>query len=239
MTPPGGKIEETISESFGSETVLVPDDPAFAGMKLKDQVRYLIENGMLDIVGKLALKDKNVIKWLISFSYDKEDQLTWRAIESMGYVARELRGSHLNTLRETVRRLLWSMSDESGGIGWSSPELLGEIVRSDPEEFRDVIPILWSSREEASFKAGALWALARVACVRPDMVTFKADDLEELASDPNPGVRGYTALLTGATEPEGKAEILLKLSSDSGSLLFYSGGSLRETTVSELARKGC
>ena len=236
---PSEKIGETTSGNAGSETCIVTDDPAFAGMKLKEQVRYLIDKGLLSAVGKLAMKDKNVIKWLISFSYDKEDQMTWRAIESMGYVARDLRASHINILRETVRRLLWSMSDESGGIGWSAPEMLGEIIRSDPDEFIDIIPILWSNREEASFKVGALWALARVACVRPDMVIFIAGDLEELAVDPNPEVRGYTALLARATESEGKTEILKKLSADSGSLRFYSGGFLRETTVSELAQKGC
>jgi hypothetical protein len=153
----------------------------------------------------------------------------------MGYVARALRTTHLDVLRETVRRLLWSMSDESGGIGWSAPETLGEIVRSDPEEFRDIIPILWSNREEESFRPGAVWALARVAGVRPDMVAFSSDNLKELVSDPNPAVRGYAALLVRATTPEGKEDILRKLSGDFGILRVYSNGLLREKTVSELA----
>jgi hypothetical protein len=232
------KVTEKLVESSDSETGTVLAEPTFTAMKLKEQVRYLLEKGLLDVVGKLALKDKNVIKWLISFSYDKEDQITWRAIESMGYVAHDLRVTHLDILRETVRRLLWSMSDESGGIGWSAPEILGEIIRSDPEEFRDIIPILWSNREEESFRPGAVWALARVAGVRPDMVTFNTSDLRELAADPNPSVRGYAALLVGATATEGKDDILRKLSGDLGILLIYSDGSLLKTTVSELAQKG-
>ena len=232
------KVAEKLVDSPDSETGIVLAEPTFMAMKLKEQVRYLLEKGLLDVVGKLALKDKNVIKWLISFSYDKEDQITWRAIESMGYVANDLRATHLNILRETVRRLLWSMSDESGGIGWSAPEILGEIIRSDPEEFRDIIPILWSNREEESFRPGAIWALARVAGVRPDMVTFRTSDLRELAADPKPSVRGYTALLVGATAAEGKDDILRTLSGDLGILLVYSDGSLLETTVSELAQQG-
>jgi len=236
--PTDEKVKEKLVESPDSKNSTVLDEPAFTAMRLKEQVRYLLENGLLDVVGKLALKDKNVIKWLISFSYDKEDQITWRAIESMGHVAHDLRATQLNILRETVRRLLWSMSDESGGIGWSAPEILGEIIRSDPEEFRDIIPILWSNREEESFRPGVLWALARVAGVRPDMVTFSASDLRELASDPNPSVRGYAALLVGATMVGGKEDILRKLSGDLGALHVYSHGSLWETTVSELAQKG-
>jgi hypothetical protein len=233
--PTDEKVATESVESSDPKTDAVLDDPTFAGMKLKAQVRCLLEKGLLDVVGKLALKDKNVIKWLISFSYDKEDQMTWRAIEAMGYVARALRTTHLDVLRETVRRLLWSMSDESGGIGWSAPETLGEIVRSDPEEFRDIIPILWSNREEESFRPGAVWALARVAGVRPDMVAFSSDNLKELVSDPNPAVRGYAALLVRATTPEGKEDILRKLSGDFGILRVYSNGLLREKTVSELA----
>jgi len=238
IQPTDEKVAQRPIQSADSKTGTVLDDPTFRAMKLKEQVRHLLQKGLLDIVGKLALKDKNVIKWLISFSYDKEDQITWRAIESMGHVAIDLRATHLNILRETVRRLLWSMSDESGGIGWSAPEILGEIIRSDPEEFRDIIPILWSNREEESFRPGAVWALARVAGVRPDMVTVSTSDLMELAADPNPSVRGYAALLVGATAAEGKEDILRKLRGDFGILHVYSDGSLRETTVSELAQQG-
>jgi hypothetical protein len=237
--PTDKKVSEKTAVSADSETGTLPDDPTFKAMKLKEQVRYLLEKGLLDVVGKLAVKDKNVIKWLISFSYDKEDKITWRAIESMGHVAVDLRAAHLNILRETVRRLLWSMSDESGGIGWSAPEILGEIIRSDPEEFQDIIPILWSSREEESFRPGAVWAMVRVAGVRPDMVTFSTSDLRELASDVNPSVRGYAALLVGATAVDGKEDILRQLSDDLDILPVYSDGSLRKSTVSELAQKGC
>ena len=234
-----GDEEILHSESVEAETEAVINDPAIDGMRLKDKVRYFLGKGLLSAIGKLALKDKNVIKWLISFSYDKDDEMTWRAIEAMGYVACDLRSSHLSILRDTVRRLLWSMSDESGGIGWSAPEILGEITRSDPEEFRDLIPILWSNREEASFRPGAIRALGRVACVRPDMVTFNFADLKELAADPDPAVRGYTALLVGAIALEGKGEILEKFSGDSSTFRFYSGLVLREVAVSELAKRGC
>ena len=226
------KVENEVPER-GDEQ----EDPAVAGMKLKDQVRYFLENGRPEVVGKLALKDKNVIKWLTSFSYDKEDTLTWRAIDAMGHVARELRTTRLDVVRETVRKLLWSMSDESGGIGWSAPEILGEIIRSDPDEFGDIVPILWSNREEPSFRPGAVWAMVRVAGVRPDLIPAGSNELKDLANDPNATVRGYTALLAGELTFQGKEGILSKLAKDSSGLRIYSGGALIETTVAELARE--
>jgi len=232
-----GKTDECAQvENQGTETGGEPEDPAVAGMRLKDQVRYFLEKGRPEAVGKLALKDKNVIKWLTSFSYDKEDNLTWRAIEAMGYVARELKTTRLDVVRETVRKLLWSMSDESGGIGWSAREILGEIIRSDPDEFRDIVPILWSNREEPSFRPGAVWAMVRVAGVRPDLIPAVPDELKELANDPNPTVRGYTALLAGELTFQGKEAILSKLSQDLNELRIYSNSTLIATTVAELAQ---
>jgi len=71
-------------------------------------------------------------------------------------------------LRETCRKLLWSFTDESGGIGWSAPEMLGEIVSSDPKRFQDVIPLIAAAYEvdEDVFRAGVLYALSRVASMR-------------------------------------------------------------------------
>ncbi|HMK55516.1 MAG TPA: HEAT repeat domain-containing protein [Dissulfurispiraceae bacterium] len=232
-----GKGEKE-SEVGGAESDAgLPDDPAVAGMKLKDQVRYFLETKRPEAIGKLAVKDKNVIKWLISFSYDKEDVMTWRAIEAMGYVAKELGAARQDILRDTVRKLLWSMGDESGGIGWSAPEILGEIVRSVSDAFSDIVPILWTNREEASFRPGVVWAMIRISQVRPDLLSITGDELLELANDPNPAVRGYTAVLTEAILLDGNSEILLKLSGDLDTLLYYEGGDLNSVTVAELAGK--
>ncbi|MGO9378842.1 MAG: DVU0298 family protein [Dissulfurispiraceae bacterium] len=233
-----GRLEDKVQvEKQRADPDSRSEDPAVIGMKLKDQVRYFLEKGCHEAVGRLAVKDKNVIKWLTSFSYDKEDNLTWRAIEAMGHVVRELGRTRLDVVRETVRKLLWSMSDESGGIGWSAPEFLGEIIRSDPDEFTDIVPILWSNREEPSFRPGVLWAMVRVAGVRPDLISVVPDQLAELADDPNPTVRGYTALLSGGLSFEGKGELLKKLSEDSSVLNVYTDGTLKKVTVAELAKK--
>ncbi|NTW65555.1 MAG: hypothetical protein HGB21_04440, partial [Nitrospirae bacterium] len=69
------------------------------------------------------------------------------------------------------RKLLWSLTDESGGIGWSAPEMLGEIVSADPARFQDIIPLIASAYEveEDVFRAGVLYALARIAETAPEL----------------------------------------------------------------------
>ncbi len=36
----------------------------------------------------------------------------------------------MESARVIMRRLMWSLNDESGGIGWGSPEAMGEIIAS-------------------------------------------------------------------------------------------------------------
>jgi hypothetical protein len=77
----------------------------------------------------------------------------------------------LDFLRETCRKLIWSLSDESGGIGWTAPEIIGEIVSADPKRFKDFIPLVASvyEIEEDVFRAGVLYAIGRIAESAPEL----------------------------------------------------------------------
>ncbi len=46
----------------------------------------------------------------------------------MGRVAADLADRDMESARVVVRRLMWNLNDESGGIGWGSPEAMGEIM---------------------------------------------------------------------------------------------------------------
>jgi hypothetical protein len=125
----------------------------------------------LDAVVTFAASDRKVLSRLVRLAYDKETLVGWRAIKAVGLVARVLVKSDYEFLRETCRKLLWSLTDESGGIGWSAPEMLGEIVSADPVRFRDIIPLIASAYEveEDVFRAGVLYALARIAKTAPEL----------------------------------------------------------------------
>ena len=128
------------------------------------------------------------------------------------------------------------MGEESGGIGWSSPELLGEIVTGDPDAFNDIVPILWSFRDEDMFRAGILWAMGRIAVIRPDLVVFTLPDLPGMLEDKNPAVRGYTIWLMGVLDPGGSCnQQIPRFLGDSGPVPFYREGKLVERTVAEIA----
>ncbi|MBF0557506.1 MAG: hypothetical protein HQL08_01865 [Nitrospirae bacterium] len=203
---------------------------------MKGKVRKLLESRDYEDVAQMARQDRGVIRWLISLAYDKEEEITWRAIEAVGVISKKYSKEIMDVLRDTVRRLLWSMGEESGGIGWSAAEMLGEIIAGDPDAFNDIVPILWSFKEEDMFRSGILWAMGRISLVRPDMTAFIADDLPGMMRDPNPNVRGYAAWVAGISGAGNLVEHISRLLDDASPVAFYRDGNLTSRTLSEIAR---
>lgn len=210
-------------------------------VKVKDKVRGLLESRDYEDVSEMAMQDRGVIKWLISLTYDKEDVISWRAIEAVGVISRNFAKEMMDVLRDTMRRLLWSMGEESGGIGWGAAEMLGEIISGNPDAFHDIVPILWSFKDEEMFRAGILWAMGRISMIRPDLTAFIVKDLPDMMRDINPLVRGYSAwvagMLHGASDAGNCREQMLQLLDDSSRVVFYKEGDLILRTVGEIARE--
>ncbi len=204
---------------------------------LKGRIRNFLETSSYNAITEIAKMDKGVMRRLISLAYDKEDVISWRAIEAIGIVAGELSRDRRDVIRDTIRRLLWSMREESGGIGWSAADMLGEIIRSDPDEFSDIIPIVWSFRDEEMFRAGVIWAMGRIAAVRPDLVKFILKDLQLMIKDSNPSVRGHAAWVVGILGEKILSEDISSLVNDASTINFYHDGELIKKTVSEIVKE--
>jgi hypothetical protein len=140
--------------------------------RVKNIIHHALESNDLSSIVSLAKENRKVMSQLVRMAYDKETLAGWRAIKAVGLVSKELVRTDYEFLRETVRKLLWSLSDESGGIGWSAPELLGEIVSADAKRFGDIIPLIAQvyEVEEEVFRPGVVYALARIAETAPKQV---------------------------------------------------------------------
>ena len=160
---------------------------------LKQTIVCALESNDLDAVVSLVKSNRRALAALVRISYDKETLAAWRAIKSVGLAAKEIVRTDEEFLREAVRKLLWSLSDESGGIGWSAPELLGEIVSSDPKRFSDVIPLIAQvfEVEEEVFRPGVVYALARIAETNPEQVAVYQEIVALSLADKDPLLKIY------------------------------------------------
>ena len=218
---------------------------------LKKNILSALGSNDLDAVVALAASDRKVLSRLVRLAYDKETLVGWRAIKAVGLVARMLIKSDYEFLRETCRKLLWSLTDESGGIGWSAPEMLGEIVSADPARFQDIIPLIASAYEveEDVFRAGVLYALARIAETAPELTApYQKIVIMSLADrDPLVKVRGVGLIRllwpwansNGIWSREYGERISLsldKLISDKGEAWVYQGNNFISMQVGDEAK---
>ena len=158
---------------------------------LKTTIKHFLEENDIAAAAACVKQDRKAMTCLISLAYDKETLVGWRAILAVGRAARELAGTDREFLRETCRKLLWSLSDESGGIGWSAPEMLGEIVSADPGRFADLVPLIAGvfDVEEDTFRAGTLYALRRIAEQEPCLVLPHQEQITAALTERDPRTR--------------------------------------------------
>lgn len=177
----------------------------------------------------------NPLRVLISLTHDDDELVTWRAIEAAGWVASTLAPAGLDKLRDAIRRLLWLMNDESGGVSWHAPELIGEILHSVPSLIPEFASLLPSFLREEPFEAGTHWALVRIADITPRSVAGSAHLLERSLADPNPMIRALAARFLVTVKSDDLGFQLNRLRTDPQEFQTYDfeNGELKTTSVGE------
>lgn len=213
---------------------------------LKKIIHLALETNDLDAVVSLAKENRKVLSLLVRMAYDKDTLVGWRAIKAIGLTAKTLVRTDYDFLRETMRKLLWSLSDESGGIGWAAPEILGEIVSADPERFSDIIPLIAEvyDIEEKVFRPGILYALGKIAEISPDLVMpFKDLIKRALSEEGEPLSRVFALDLLktlksrlGKDDLDGFKEIMQNLLSDRSEAWVYKNDCFVGLEIGEYAR---
>jgi HEAT repeat protein len=203
-----------------------------ASKTLRQEIKALLESGDYGGITGLTARPATLIRHLIPFTYDKGEVLCWRAIEAIGRVTALM---PTEEARSAIQRVLWMMRDESGGNVWSGAEIIGEMVRTNPGPYEDIVPVLISFHEEALFRTGTLWAMARIAEVRADLVEPLGDVPLGYVDSPEPALRGLALMALGRIGKERFIPIFEKRLKDKAPLLVYSGGSLVRRTVGDIA----
>lgn len=209
---------------------------------LKQEIRDALLHADFDRVVQLSLKNVKVFSALISLSFDKEDPLSWRAIEAMGKSAGAVAKSNPVFVRNVVQRLLWSMRDESGAIGWNAPEMLAEIVVHSPDLFADIPPVILSFHEEEVFLRGVIWAMGRIAGSGIDPGYKTSDLIMQGLDHKDPSVRGLAVWTGLQLKDERIQEKIRTMTEDDGRFTIYENHALVEKTVGEVAGRvsgGC
>ncbi len=208
----------------------------------KKQLRAHLEAYELTAIAELAAQRGRVLSHLVGLTYEGDLLIAWRAIEAFGLAAAAAADRDPEFVRGHLRRLLWLLSDESGGICWHAPELIGEVLHHRPTMFAPFAPpmvaVLDLEAEDAPrFRAGALWGIGRVAERAPDLLGTAIPLVAPCLDDPDPQVRGLAAVCLGRLGLGALLARQSQLLDDSRRVLLYREGGLTVATVGQLAHE--
>lgn len=209
----------------------------YKGLPAKEVVRRLLhEANYADLI---TLCDLNGHYWrqLRFRLYDAEDIIRWRAIEAVGKLMGYWHPKKPERVIEYIRNLFWSLNDESGGIGWSAPQTIAEILVNLPELIDPYGPMMiHSSLEEPPLVKSGLWGIGRLGKMVHEAVEFFARDVLAVFDSKDPETLALAARAVGEAGLEAAIPYLQRLTDHSDMVKIYVGGRFVERRLGEWVR---
>ncbi len=215
---------------------------------LKQKITELLRTATLSEL-HAALRgydEQQLLNPLFSGICRSEERLKWHAVAAMGPVVSRLADREMESARVVMRRLMWSLNDESGGIGWGAPEAMAEALVGHEGLAQEYTHVLVSFMREDGFyieyeplQRGLMWGLGRLAAMRPDLLSAKgaAGYLLPYLGSADGGVRGLAARALGLLRAGEATAPLALLASDLRPVRFWLGEGMVAATVADLARQ--
>jgi hypothetical protein len=186
---------------------------------------------------------RKVVNALFPFFYSQDPLHFWQAVTAMGAVVSLLAEENMESARVIMRRLMWSLNDESGGIGWGSAEAMGEIMARNGRMADEYACILISYInpcgnyiDHPDLQKGILWGLGRLAQERPRLAEGASGFLVPFLTSPDPRLRGLAARVASSLHCDATKPLLIRLSSDNEVISLFANGSMHEMTIGSLAQ---
>ena len=190
------------------------------------------------------LPARKAVNPFFSFLHHTNELIRWRAVAAMGAVVSNLADQDIESARVVMRRLMWNLNDESGGIGWGSPEAMGEIMARNgrlADEYAHLL-ISYASEgcnfiEHVILQRGVLWGLGRLAHSRPHLVKHASPCLLPFMRSKDAIHRGLASWTAGALDTALTNPLLQYLTTDNSKIKLFIDLHFVEYTVGQLARK--
>lgn len=216
------------------------------GRSLKKKLFDLLNQGDLDnaLVEIGRLPPRQIINPLLSFIQSGNEKVKWGAVKAAGHVVSHLADSDMEAARVIMRRLMWNLNDESGGIGWGSPEVMGEVLAVHSGLAKEYAHILLSyAREDGNYleheglQRGLMWGIGRLSEKRSELVRGEAGVLLPYLESQDEVIRGLAARIMGLLQVKEALPWLRKLTQDDSSLVTMVGNSVTSVRVKDLANE--
>jgi hypothetical protein len=214
------------------------------GRKIRHQVTEIfhLPDRQTALEWLARIPDDQLKGHLFAHFYSPDVLIRFRSVTAMGHLGQRMAETRMESARDLMRRILWNLNDESGGIGWGSAEAMGEIMSRHPGLAAEFDSILFSYLDpRANFidnpdlQQGILWGIGTYAAAAPDRLTGgRAASIVPFLKDPDPVKRAYAVrALTNAGGPA-PDRLPEKLSSDRSEIDIYTGWDFKTLRICDL-----
>jgi len=214
----------------------------------KRRISKLLESSDINaVIHELRqLPASRVINPLIGALCSCNETVRWHAITALGPIVAELADRDMEAARIVMRRFMWSLNDESGGIGWGAPEAMGEIMAWHDSLAEEYAHMLVAYMREDGFylelpqlQRGLMWGLARLAMEKPDLLKARkaAVYLLPYLNSSDPTVRGLAAWALALLKSKKASTELAKLVNDPTQIKIFLNRTMVYDTVGDMAHK--
>ena len=211
---------------------------------LKKQLFDLLNQGDSDkaLAEMGRLPPRQIINPLLSFILSGNEKIKWGSVKAIGHVVGQLADRDLEAARVIMRRLMWTLNDESGGIGWGSPEAMGEIMAIHRGLAQEYAHILISyARQDGNYleheglQRGLLWGIGRLSEKRPELMRESAELFLPYLVSRDAVIRGLAVRLMGLLRVKEAQPVLQTLAEDESAIALVIENRLAATRVKDLA----
>jgi hypothetical protein len=211
-------------------------------------VAALLEAEDLELAmqGLRELPRQRVLRALLASLCTEAETRKWRAVSTMGMLVADLARENTEEARELMRRLMWSLNDESGSSGWGTPEAMAEIMAAHEGLAEEYVHMLVSyMREDGNYlenpllQRGLLWGIGRLAEARPVLVQKHdaAAYLMPFLDSNDQVVQGLAAWCAGILEVQEARSELESLVDEETEIPLYKDLVLRRFRTGQLAKE--
>ncbi len=188
--------------------------------------------------------DHIIIHALFSGICKSDETIKWNSVSTMGRMVAKIADHDMEAGRIIMRRLMWSLNDESGGIGWGAAEAMAEIMvchEGLASEFGQMQVAYMREdgnyQELEAMQRGVIWGVGRLAGVRPElMIKWKAGHyLLPYLESRDATVRGLAAWALGILKYSKAMGLIGTLIDDDSTIQLYINNTMTSPTVSKLA----
>lgn len=208
-------------------------------MSVRQKVKDLLNEKDYDQLIELCRQKRHFWIELRFRLFDMDEKIRWSAIEAVAKFMKYLWETGKNDkVREFMRNLFWSLNDESGGIGWSAPQTIAEMIVQIPELFDPFGSMMIAhTLDEPPLVKGGLWGIGRLGKKIAKPVEFFENLVLEVFKNDDPETIGLAAWALGEVNFRPALPFLKKLLEQKEKTCVYINGDFQEKQLGQWAEE--